>query len=638
MKKIWITFLLGISFLFCGCEVLENKAGEPSSSQPDHSSERVEDPDNGCKHVDKDDNGECDSCTESVLRTFDFFVLNDLHGKFADTDAQPGVDELTSYLKEAKAENENTVLLSSGDMWQGSSESNLTNGLIITDWMNELDFAAMTLGNHEYDWGEEKILQNGSVAEFPFLAINIYDRSTNALVEYCQPSVMFEKNGVKIGIIGAIGDCYSSISSDKVEDVYFKTGSQLTALVKAESQKLRAAGADFIVYSLHDGYGSSSTSTTTVSDSSIASYYDVALSDGYVDLVFEGHTHQRYVLRDSKGVYHLQDGGDNDGVSHAEITVNYVNDTYVVNEAKFIATDVYSESYEGDPIVSTLMGKYEEQIALAGKVLGENDRLRDGDELRQVVADRYYEVGVEKWGDTYDIVLGGGYQSVRSPYNLQAGQVLYGDVQSIFPFDNPLVLCSVSGSKLKSRFFETTNENYFISYGDYGALVKENIDTEKTYYIVTDTYSSSFAPNGLTEIERYDDTTYARDLLAAYIEAGGFVTDLSEITLTSIPEVLEIGEALADSQETITQYFVKGKIISTPNSTYGNLTIEDEDGNHLYVYGVYDSTGSIRYDSLTTKPQVGDTVVLEGKIKKYVNTTYDTVQIEMINGKLHSIE
>jgi glycosyltransferase involved in cell wall biosynthesis len=75
----------------------------------------------------------------------------------------------------------------------------------------------MTLGNHEYDWGEDYILENYELAEFPFLAINIYDNDTNKLVEYCQPSVMVEKSGVQIGIIGAIGDCYSSISADKVE-------------------------------------------------------------------------------------------------------------------------------------------------------------------------------------------------------------------------------------------------------------------------------------------------------------------------------------------------------------------------------------------------------------------------------------
>lgn len=473
-------------------------------------------------HQDEDDNGYCDVCQTSVTVTFDFFALNDLHGKFADTDSQPGVDELTTYLKYHKNKNENTILLSSGDMWQGSSESNLTKGMILTDWMNALGFSSMTLGNHEYDWGETYIEEHIAVAEFPILALNIFDTRTDELAEYCQPSVMVEQNGVKIGIIGAIGDCYSSISGDKTKNVYFKTGTELTALVKAESQKLRNEGADFIVYSLHDGYGSSLSSTTTISGN--LSYYNTSLSNGYVDLVFEGHTHQHYVFRDSKGVYHLQDGGDNDGISHAQVTINYVTDSYVVNTAEFVSADKYSSSYVSDPIVSELMQKYDEQISIANKVLGYNARYRSGDTLRQIVADLYYEAGIEKWGNEYDIVLGGGFMSVRSPYNLYAGEVTYGDVQSIFPFDNELVLCSISGKNLKEKFFETTNGNYFISYGGYGETVKNDINESATYYIVTDTYSSQYAPNGLTEIERYDANTFARDLLAAYIEAGGLAS------------------------------------------------------------------------------------------------------------------
>jgi 2',3'-cyclic-nucleotide 2'-phosphodiesterase (5'-nucleotidase family) len=210
-------------------------------------------------HVDVDDNGSCDICEISLFVYIDFYAINDLHGKFSDTSSNNGVDELTTYLKNTSLTDEHTVFLSSGDMWQGSSESNLTNGKIITEWMNELGFASMTLGNHEFDWGEEYIIENAALAEFPMLAINIYDRTTNQRVEYCESSVLVECRGLQVGIIGAIGDHYSSISGDKSQNIYFKTGSELTALVKAESDKLRAAGADLIVYSLHSGYGSNGT-------------------------------------------------------------------------------------------------------------------------------------------------------------------------------------------------------------------------------------------------------------------------------------------------------------------------------------------------------------------------------------------
>ena len=471
-------------------------------------------------HTDEDNDGSCDDCGISVIITFDFYALNDLHGKFDDTDSQGGVDELSTYLANAYNTDDNVILLSSGDMWQGSFESNSTKGLIITDWMNELDFVSMTLGNHEYDWGEEHIKANVALAEFPFLAINIYERDTNERVDYVQSSVLVERGGMKIGIIGAIGDCYSSISGDKVEEVYFKTGAALTELVKAESEKLRAEGADYIVYSIHGGFGSNS-SASMVQTSSLRGYYDASLSkDGYVDLVFEGHTHKSYAFEDEYGVPHLQNGGDNSGISHVEVRLNFANGYDRVSVSEIIKPSRYA-NLEDHPIVDELLEKYADQVDAGKLVLGQNSRLRNSTEIKNLVADLYYEAGIERWGDKYDIALGGGFISVRSPYDLAAGEVKYSDLNSLLPFDNQLVLCSIKGRDLKNKFFETSNSNYYIAYGDYGASIRNNIDYNATYYIITDTYCSSYAYNNLTVVEYYDAGVYARDLIADYIRAGG---------------------------------------------------------------------------------------------------------------------
>ena len=476
----------------------------------------------GCKkHTDVNGDTICDTCKSSVIVYFDFYGINDLHGKFADTSDNEGVDELTTYLKNARKTNKNAIFLSAGDMWQGSAESNMTKGNIITDWMNELDFAGMAIGNHEYDWGSEYIRNNDKIAEFPFLAINVYDRSTNKLVDYCEASTMVESDGLQIGIIGAVGDCYSSIAVDKSSDVYFKTGAQLTALVKAESERLKKEGADFIVYLIHDGYGSSTGSLTKVSSSQISSYYDTSLSNGYVNLVFEGHTHQGYMLVDEYGVYHLQHRGDNKGgISHAEVAINSVTQSFEVSTPELITISQY-KSLSDDPLIDTLLKKYESLISPANRVLGYNKVYRRSDVLRQLIADLYYQLGVKTWEDEYDIALGGGFITVRSPYNLQAGNVTYATIQSIFPFDNDIVLCSIKGRDLKSKFFNTSNSDYFIAYGDYGERIKNNIDQNATYYVVVDTYTAYYAPNRLTVVETYTPGIYARDLLAEYIEGGG---------------------------------------------------------------------------------------------------------------------
>lgn len=514
MKKSLLLLILCLFLAGCG------KVQGPGVGNPSHNTGSVS---TSCNagHVDLANDGFCDNCSKLLLVTIDFYAMNDLHGKIDDGDGHPGVDELSTYLKNAQKEDDHSILLSAGDMWQGSSESNLTQGILATDWMNQMAFAAMVLGNHEFDWGETSIEKNQEFADFPLLAINVYDKETNKQVDYCDSSVVINKGDVQIGIIGAIGDVYSSIASEKTQNVFFKTGKDLTNLVKAEATRLRDQGVDFIVYLLHDGYGSSK-SDKVATVSSLGSYYDTSLSMGYVDLVFEGHTHQKYIIKDKQGVYHLQHKGDNKGgISHVEITLNSANGKYTVNTAELVSTGAY-ENLPDDPIVDHLLEKYKDQIGFANDVLGQNARRRNSTEMMQIVADLYYQTGVEKWGNQYPIVLGGGFLSVRSPYNLEAGDVTYAQLQSLFPFDNQLVLCSIQGKYLKSRFFENGDDRYAIGYGDYGGNVKNNIDPDKTYYIVVDSYSSTYAPNQLTEIARYDSNIFARDLLAEYAKRGGF--------------------------------------------------------------------------------------------------------------------
>ena len=611
---------------------VETVTGEAATTDAD--TEASTDAPSDAEHTDRDDDGSCDECGESVIIFLDMFVINDLHGKLCDANTHPGVDEMTTYLKNAYATKDHVLLLSSGDMWQGSSESNLTHGLIVTDWMNELDFVSMTLGNHEFDWGEAYIRENAALAEFPLLAINIYDRATNQPVDYCQPSVMVQRGGATIGIIGAIGDCHSSISGEHAGDFYFKVGSELAALVKAEAQRLREAGADFIIYSLHDGY-SGSTSGSSITDSALKDYYEPVLSEGYVDIVFEGHTHYSYVLRDDEGVYHLQNGGDNKGLSTARAKINFANGNSSVEEARFVPSREYS-SLQGDDIVLDLMDKYEDQVSEAGRVLGWNDRDRNGDALRQLVADLYLEAALEAFGADYDIVLGGAYMTVRSPGYLPMGEITFSQVQGLFPFENRLVLCSVKGSDLLRSFIRTTNGNYFISYSDYGLSVRDSIDPNGTYYILTDTYSSTYAPNRLTEVAYYTEGVYAHHLLAEYIKGGG-LGERGSATYTTIPEALEIGNSLSRGETTDASFYVEGRITSIINTTWGNLYIEDEDGNSLFIYGLYDSTGAVRYDTMENPPAVGDTVCLYGPIMRYYSSGTGEEKIEMTSARLISV-
>ncbi len=474
-----------------------------------------------CTPVNPDNGGGNGGNGNEEYYALDVYGINDLHGKFEDTDAQPGIDEMTTYLKKMATE-QNTIFLSSGDMWQGSCESGLTKGNIITDWMNAMGFVSMTLGNHEFDWGVEPIASNIELAEFPILAINVFDRETNQRLAGCEASTVVDKGDVQIGIIGAIGDCYSSIAADKRSGVYFKVDSELTALIETESRRLRQEeGVDFVILSLHDGAEQNSTSEKVITSQKLQNYYEPTLSSGVVDLVFEGHTHKNYVLKDSYGVYHLQGGGDNYyGMSHAQILFNLKDGTARVREANLIKSTVY-QNMADDPIVDTLMAKYDDVLGSMNEALGRNSMYQDSDDLANLTALLYYNAGYEKWGKQYQIVLAGGDINVRSPYNLPNGDVTYAMLYMLFPFDNEIVLCSISGRDLKSRYLE--NGEYVIYVSSYGETVRESIDNNRTYYIITDTWNSGHGPNKLTVVDYLANCVYARDLLAEYASNGGFM-------------------------------------------------------------------------------------------------------------------
>lgn len=461
----------------------------------------------------KSSNSIDNSTDKSKTVTLDIFAFNDNHGNVKDTQGKGiGIAKLTTFVKD-KTKDKNAILISQGDMWQGSVESNYTRGNLITEWMNQLGFVSMTVGNHEYDWGKDYIIQNQELANFPTLGINVLNRSNHKRVDYLSPSITFEKAGAKIGVIGAIGNCLSSISSSKVKDVYFATGDTLTNLVKEESKRLRnTEKCDFIIYSIHgDGKNDEKDS------------YDVSLSTGnYVDLVLEGHTHKAYDYKDEGGVYHVQNRGNNESVYDITVNLDLERSSYTVSPT-FYDTSYYSnyKDLQEDVITQNIINKYYDKFSFAYEELGVIDGFKDPNTLRTKASELYLEVGTQRWGSQYNIILGGGYMSCRGN-GLQAGTVRYSDLSNLFPFDNEIVLCSVKGSDLVTTQYITGADTYFVTWSDYGKTIKENIDYNQTYYVIADTYGSDYAPNHLTVIDTYDVGVYARDLLAIFIQHGGW--------------------------------------------------------------------------------------------------------------------
>ena len=86
----------------------------------------------------------------------------------------------------------------------------------------------------------------------------------------------------------------------------------------------------------------------------------------------------------------------------------------------------------------------------------------------------------------------------------------------------------------------------------------------------------------------------------------------------TIPAFNEIASAQPDKGDaTADKYSVTGTITEIKNTTYGNLYIEDEAGNRLYIYGIYDADGKNRFDAMDPQPKVGDTITVVGVACNY---------------------
>ena len=93
----------------------------------------------------------------------------------------------------------------------------------------------------------------------------------------------------------------------------------------------------------------------------------------------------------------------------------------------------------------------------------------------------------------------------------------------------------------------------------------------------------------------------------------------ADSTLT-VAQIIELAAEMTSNVYSEGKYYVVGEITEIYNEQYGNMKIKDADGNILTIYGTYSADGETRFDALTTKPVVGDTIKVYGVIGQYNGT------------------
>ena len=410
------------------------------------------------------------------------FETSDVHGFLADTSS---ADESTyqyrlAYIADKVDDIRNgnsrrSILLDGGDIYQGNVVSNLQNGEPMSAAFDAMEYDAVALGNHEFDWGIDKTTDpDGTMTDYsmngityendiPIVCGNLYYRSTGNRVEFTQDYVIVDKTAytasgktmdVKIAIIGYISDYSSSIMASKFTD-FMISGSVSAAESLAKSLK-NSGQADAAILLAHED---------------AAELAGKLSSSSAFDLVCGGHSHfgqsgksgrTTYIQPGSQAIAYAYaqlsfDSSKNVSVSNASVE-SVTNDkahTYdTTANAAYLAPDVLELSHyyiDGvNEALTTELGYI--TTSVTGDAIGDNSQSSTAGNWMTDLANR-------ATGSKVSFTNTGG---IRTSFYVNGGKrtITKGDIYTIAPFGNLLYVYEVTYAQLLE----------LLEYGTYSGL------------------------------------------------------------------------------------------------------------------------------------------------------------------------
>ncbi len=427
--------------------------------------------------------------------TLSVVSTNDIHGVLLPIDGNRGLSLFAGYvanLRETRAEDGGDVLLiDAGDMWQGTLESNLSEGASVVAAYNALGYDAAAIGNHDFDYGpvgpnatptdanddaRGALKLRATEADFPLLAANLIDQKTGQPVDWpnVQPSVLIERGDIKVGVVGLIAE--NALIVTIAANTRGLSVAPLALAAIREARKLRQAGADLVIVTAHAGGNCEDfddpldLSSCNLSDEIMRVALDLPV--GLVDQIIGGHVH--------RGIAHEVNGiAITSSYSRASAfgRVDYVFDRAdrSLQSRKIFPPQAicgYVDNTSGDCVsASKVSGAAQVAHYSGGIVLPDVEVVqiaevaaRRANDLKSEQLGVYLETPVTREGRSNsaighlftdivldaiggDVVIHNVVGGIRA--DLPQGDLSYGAVYEMFPFDNIVVQLDLSGAELR---------------------------------------------------------------------------------------------------------------------------------------------------------------------------------------------
>ena len=384
---------------------------------------------------------------------------NDVHGRIVEEKGVIGDAKLATVIEQERAKsNQNTLVVDAGDAFQGLPISNSTKGEARAEILNQMQYDAMAVGNHEFDFGLDEVKKYKEILKFPLLSSNTYVNGARLF----EASTIVDKDktveGDEFVVIGVTTPETATKTHPKnIKGVTFTDPiSEVNKVIEEVQAKARAEGKDYKHYVVLAHLGVDTTTPVEWRGSTLAE----ALSKnprlkGKRVTVIDGHSHTVASTTYGDNVTYNQTGS----YLHNVGKVIYKSRQLLGNPTLIAAADAkkLTANPKVEKLVKDIKQKYDAENAV--EVVSnspvelngdrENVRVRETN-LGNVVADSLYQYGQTGFSHPTDIAVtnGGGLRETIA----KGKPITKGNVIAVLPFGNTISQIQVTGQQVLDMF------------------------------------------------------------------------------------------------------------------------------------------------------------------------------------------